>query len=229
MLAFGFGACHPGPAASVYPPTNVGPIEQVVLLDENGAAIGAAPKQTVHGTHTPLHLAFSCYLVDGGGRVLLTRRAAAKRTWPGVWTNSCCGHPQPGEPFEVAIRRRLGAELGLGADVRLDPVIPRFRYRAVMDDGTAENEICPVFRAFLMDGTDLAAEVAPDPSEVAEARWVTWAEMAALAADPSLAVSPWCRAQVSVLAALGPDPRDWQASEFFPTLENPGGTVSTRR
>ncbi|HYR62244.1 MAG TPA: isopentenyl-diphosphate Delta-isomerase [Actinomycetota bacterium] len=201
-------------------------IEQVVLLDESGAAIGTAPKHTVHDANTPLHLAFSCYVVNAGGEVLLTRRAPGKRTWPDVWSNSCCGHPGPGEPFPRAIRRRLRAELGIAVG-RLDPILPHFRYQAVMPDGTAENEVCPVFRAAALDGT----AVRMNPDEVAEAHWVPWAELVALAADPSQAVSPWCRSQIEQLVLLGGDPRAWPAAaaESFPTFENPGGTVSTRR
>jgi isopentenyl-diphosphate delta-isomerase len=191
--------------------TGMSTVEQVVLVDETGAAIGTAAKATVHGADTPLHLAFSCYLFDGEGRVLFTRRAPAKQTWPGVWSNSCCGHPQPAEPFTRAIRRRLRDELGVAVG-RLDPILPRFRYRAVMPDGTAENELCPVFRAFALNGTTVRL----NPDEVAEARWVPWAEMVALAADESVPVSPWCRSQVPELVRLGDDPSAWPVAEIFP-------------
>ena len=69
--------------------------ELVVLLDEHAQPIGTAPKASVHHRETPLHLGFSCYLFDPAGRVLLTQRALSKATWPGVWTNSYCGHPEP--------------------------------------------------------------------------------------------------------------------------------------
>ncbi|MCB0911852.1 MAG: isopentenyl-diphosphate Delta-isomerase, partial [Propionibacteriaceae bacterium] len=101
----------------------------VVLLDEHDRPCGAAPRAQVHTHDTPRHLAFSCYLFDDRGRVLLTRRALGKATWPGTWTNSCCGHPRPGEPAEDAVRRRVGEELRVAVE-ELELVLPDFGYRA---------------------------------------------------------------------------------------------------
>jgi isopentenyl-diphosphate delta-isomerase len=83
--------------------------ERVVLLDDERRPAGTMPKSQVHGTDTPLHLAFSVYVFDAAGRFLTTRRALTKRTWAGVWSNSCCGHPGPDEPVEAAVERLLGA------------------------------------------------------------------------------------------------------------------------
>ena len=143
--------------------------ERVVLLDDEGNAIGTAPKAEVHGTDTPLHLAFSCYVFDEAGRLLVTQRALAKPTFGGVWTNSCCGHPAPGEPIADAVHRRTGQELGLELD-RVTLVLPRFRYRAVGDNGTVEHELCPVFTA------TASGDPQPDPAEVEAWQWVPWAE-----------------------------------------------------
>ena len=173
--------------------TTVSHDERVVLLDDAGNSVGSAAKATVHHTETPLHLGFSCYLFDGAGRVLLTRRALAKQTWPGVWTNAFCGHPAPGENVEDAVRRRARQELGAAlADVVC--VLPDFRYRARAADGTVENEVCPVFCA-LADGP-----VAAVPDEVMDLVWVGWDEVRA-AASLDWAISPWARDQVPLLDA----------------------------
>jgi isopentenyl-diphosphate Delta-isomerase len=166
--------------------------ELVVLLDGERRPAGTMPKAEVHTADTPLHLAFSLYLFDAGGRFLATRRALDKRTWPGVWTNTCCGHPGPGEAPATAARRRLHQELGL-VPARVEPVLPDFAYRAVAPDGTVENEVCPVFFAHLADH---APAPTPDPAEVAEWAWVPWAAFRTVATSAPWALSPWAVEQV---------------------------------
>jgi isopentenyl-diphosphate Delta-isomerase len=165
--------------------------ESVVLLDEDGRHIGSAAKVTVHHAATPLHLGFSCYLFDPDGRVLLSRRALGKLTWPGVWSNSFCGHPGPGEHIEDAVRRRAQQELGVTID-SLICVLPDFRYRAVAADGTVENEICPVFVA-RCDG-----RIQADPGEVMEWMWVSWEQLRSAVGLP-WSISPWAMEQIPLL------------------------------
>ena len=169
--------------------------EHVVLVDDHGRQIGSAAKAGVHHAATPLHLGFSCYLFDARGRVLLTRRALGKVTWPGVWTNSFCGHPAPGEDVVDAVRRRAHRELGVEIDETMC-VLPDFRYHATAADGTVENEICPVFCA-RTDSTP-----APAPDEVMDTRWVTWQELRAAARLP-WSISPWAVEQIPLLEAQG--------------------------
>jgi isopentenyl-diphosphate Delta-isomerase len=179
--------------------------ELVVLLDPHGSAIGTAAKSEVHHAETPLHLAFSCYVVDDDGRLLMTRRAAHKRTFPGVWTNSFCGHPAPGEALDEAVVRRGRQELGLDVgSVRL--VLPGFRYRAEQD-GVVEHEMCPVFVATATGAPE------PDPAEVDDVRAVPWATLhdgARQGSWPEL--SPWCVEQVAQLAVHG-DPARWPTGD----------------
>ena len=174
-----------------------GSLEQVVLLDDARVPLGSADKASVHGANTPLHLAFSCHLSDPAGRVLMTRRALTKLTWPGVWTNACCGHPGPGEPPEHAVVRRMRQELGIPVSA-VRPILPDFAYRAVDASGVVENEVCPVFAAV----TD--ADPVPDPTEVAEVAWTTWSDLVEMARATPWALSPW-----SVLQVLALDDAGW--------------------
>ena len=166
------------------------PTELVSLLGEDGTVIGTADKLSVHTLDTPLHLAFSCHLFNAAGEVLVTRRALSKRTWPGVWTNSFCGHPAPGEPMEDAVRRRASLELGLEIE-GLELVLPDFRYRAVDASGIVENEVCPVYRATAVDA------VVPNPAEVVEYQWVTPAALRTAVAATPFAFSPWIVLQLA--------------------------------
>lgn len=168
--------------------------ELVVLVDEQGTPTGSFEKFAVHTEATPLHLAFSCHVYNGHGQVLVTRRALSKLTWPGVWTNSFCGHPAPGETLEDAIARRAQLELGITVS-QLEPLLPDFRYRAVDASGIVENEICPVFRAITTD------VVRANPDEVAEWEWVDPAALAAAVSSVPFAFSPWLVLQNAELSA----------------------------
>ena len=158
--------------------------ELVVLLANDGTRIGTASKATVHTAHTPLHLAFSCYLYDGQGRILMTRRALSKKTWAGVWTNSFCGHPGEDEPFEDAIARRAEQELGTTV-TSIAPLLPDFA------SGIVENEICPVFSA------RIAGELAPSSDEVAEFAWFDPQDLKTAALATPFAFSPWLLEQIA--------------------------------
>jgi isopentenyl-diphosphate delta-isomerase len=147
----------------------------------------------VHTDRTELHRGFSCFVFDIAGRFLLTRRAPTKPTFPGVWTNSFCGHPAPAERGDEAVHRRARQELRIAlVDVQL--ALPDFRFRAEMN-GIVENEICPVYLARTLDHPE------PDPAEVDAHRWVRWADVVERARSAPESLSPWCVTEVAELAA----------------------------
>lgn len=158
--------------------------EHVILLNEQGQEIGTQEKYTAHTSDTPLHLAFSSWLFNAQGQCLVTRRAMSKKAWPGVWTNSVCGHPQQGETVEQAIVRRCRFEAGVEI-IDITPIAPGFRYRETDPSGIVENEICPVFAAQVITPVIINAD------EVMEYQWVKLDDLlSALEATP-WAFSPW--------------------------------------
>lgn len=174
--------------------------DRVVLLDEGGRQIGVAPKASVHRSDTPLHLAFSCHVIDERGRVLLTRRSLQKATWPGVWSNAFCGHPAPGEQLEAAVRRRAAYELGLTVrGIRV--ALPTFRYRAVDASGVVENEVCPVYLA----RTTASAGLRPRPDEVMDHAWLDPVDLGRAIRLAPVVFSPWLVLQAQRLSLLGGD------------------------
>lgn len=167
-------------------------LERVVLVDGQDRPIGTALKSRVHTEDTPLHRAFSVFVFDSEGRLLLQLRALSKKTWPGVWSNSCCGHPAPGEAYEAAVRRRLYEELGISeADVR--PGLPDFRYEARWG-GLMEREICPVFLAYTSQAP------IPDPAEVEEVQWAPWDAFLKRVEEQPESLSPWCVMEATLLS-----------------------------
>jgi isopentenyl-diphosphate delta-isomerase len=142
--------------------------ELIVLLGEQFQPIGSAPKLASHHSNTPLHLAFSCYVFNEQGELLVTQRALTKKVWPGVWTNSFCGHPAPGEAMEDAIRRRARAELGITTLSNIMCVLPDYRYTTPPFNGIIENEFCPVYVA------RFSGLPTPNPDEVEAYEYMSW-------------------------------------------------------
>ena len=179
--------------------------DHVILLGHLGRETATAVKRDVHHADTPFHLAVSCDAVRADGKVLLTRRAAGK-TFAGLWTNACCGHPRPGEVHRDAVRRHMAHEIG---------AIPRalrfclgdFTYRAEASNGVVEHELCPVFVAEIDD-----VPIELNPSEADDAEWVTWADLVRRADQQPLSLSPWCVAQTARLRMLFDDPLTWVRS-----------------
>ena len=167
--------------------------ELIVLVDEAGQPLGEAEKLASHHADTPLHLAFSCYIFNDAGELLVTRRAEGKKVWPGVWTNSVCGHPTPGEPMEAAIARRADYELGMTV-TDVSCALPDYRYTTPPFNGIIENEFCPVFLA------RAASDPQPNPEEVGDFRWMAWTDfIAATEADTTDVYSWWCKDQLRLL------------------------------
>ncbi len=186
---------RPGTSARTLDAPRPSPVEHVVLLDRRGRPSGTRPKAEAHGATTELHLAFSCHVVGPDGRLLLTRRADSKRTWPGVWTNGCCGHPQLDETLRQAVTRRLHDELGV-RPTALAVALPDFTYRAEMDDGTVEHELCPVLVA------RVDSDIRPAPDEVGSHEWVTWDALVDRVRTAPDTLSPWSVGQVRRLLDL---------------------------
>ena len=137
--------------------------EQVVLVDEQDREIGHMEKMAAHREGL-LHRAFSVFILNGQGELLLQQRALSKYHSPGLWSNSCCGHPRPGEDVRIAAERRVKEEMGLTCELR--PAF-QFTYRAELGDGMIEHELDHVFI-----GTT-GQEPRPAPSEAADWRFVS--------------------------------------------------------
>jgi len=165
--------------------------EHVVLVDDDNTPMGTARKRDVHHAATPLHRGFSVFLFDRRGQTLLQQRSFRKPTWPGAWSNACCGHPQLHEPTLDAMHRRLEEELGL-ANVELTVLLPDYRYRFARN-GIVENEFCPV----AVGVTD--AGLQPNPDEVQALRWKPWAAFLAETTREH-DYSEWCVEEAHLLA-----------------------------
>lgn len=122
--------------------------EPLILVDENDNILGYRDKAGCHEGKGVLHRAFSLFIFNSEGNLLLQKRSSNKRLWPLYWSNSCCSHPRKNETTEVAVTRRLQQELGMKGKHKY---LYKFQYHAKFDENGAEHELCSVFLGYSDD------------------------------------------------------------------------------
>lgn len=156
--------------------------EELILVNERDEEIGYRSKADCHDGAGILHRAFSLFLFNAAGELLLQQRGVDKRLWPGYWSNSCCSHPRRGENLSVATERRLQDELNVSATLEY---VYYFCYQAEFGEAGSENELCHVFVG-RVDG-----EVRPNDSEIEAVRFVSVGDLdIELSAHPER-FTPW--------------------------------------
>jgi len=140
------------------------PTESLILVDDEDREIGFHPKAECHAGQGLLHRAFSVFLFNADGDLLLQKRSAQKPLWPLYWSNSCCSHPRESESVEEAGRRRIHEELHLECDVQF---LYKFKYQASFGELGSEHELCHVFAGYT------TCDVIAHPDEIAEWRYVS--------------------------------------------------------
>ena len=164
--------------------------EPLILVDSNDRETGTLDKAACHDGNGLLHRAFSLFIFNDEGQLLLQQRAEGKRLWPGFWSNSCCSHPRAGEAMELAITRRLEQELGMEASLRF---AYKFEYQASFGDGGSEHELCSVYL-----GTSQSVPQR-NKTEIEAYRWIDRAELNRWLAEKPEQFTPWFKLEWQTL------------------------------
>ena len=165
--------------------------EIVVLVDKQNRVLGTAPKLETHNSNTPLHRGFSVFLFNKKGELLLQQRSRTKKTFPLVWSNSCCGHPMLNESNVEAAKRKLSQELGI-KNVEVYEIISDYTYKVSMN-GIYENEICPILTCFT-DKKPIA-----NKEEIENMRWINWNKFQQEIKQRPGTYSVWCEEETKLL------------------------------
>lgn len=156
----------------------------LIRVDAADREIGTVPKTAGHLGAGVLHRAFSVFLFDAAGAVLIQKRAPGKMLWPGYWSNACCSHPRPGEAVEAAARRRVREELSVECRLRF---LYKFIYQAPFGEVGSEHELCYVYAGYPV------GSLTTDPAEIADHRWLQPDDLTtAITANPDH-FSPWMK------------------------------------
>jgi isopentenyl-diphosphate delta-isomerase len=157
--------------------------EEIILVDENDNLVGFETKLKAHEDGGKLHRAFSIFVFDARGRLLLQRRAKKKYHFGGLWSNTCCGHPKKGEELQDAAQARLQQEFGF--DTRLKELFS-FLYRASDDgSGLTEHEFDHVFYG------EFDGDPRPNLDEIEDWKWVDVAELMSDLENNPHCYTPW--------------------------------------
>ncbi len=167
--------------------------DMLVRVDLNDNQTGLEEKIKCHLGSGLLHRAFSVFIFNSAGELLIQQRSRKKMLWPLFWSNSCCSHPQEGEGYEEAAQRRLMEECGIRADLK---IVYRFHYTAKYKDTGSENELCTVLTGFY-DGEDLKI----DPSEIADYKWIGLADLLQEMETHPEIFTPWFRMEINELTS----------------------------
>lgn len=168
--------------------------DDLILVDEDDCEVGFEEKIACHLGAGFLHRAFSVFIFNSKGELLIQKRADGKMLWPGFWSNSCCSHPRRGEEIEDAASRRIVEELGIACGLRY---VYKFRYAAAFDDVGSEREVCSVFVGRCDD------EVVVDDCEVSDFRWISAEELFRDVVVNGEKYTPWFRMELGEMRKLG--------------------------
>jgi len=166
--------------------------EELILVDGDDNEIGFLPKADCHDGAGTLHRAFSLFLFNDNGELLLQQRSASKRLWPGFWSNSCCSHPRRGESMQVATQRRLLDELNIETSLEF---IYKFSYEAGFGDLGSENELCHVYLG------RVGESVRANDHEIAAIRYVSVDALATELDESAGKFTPWFKMEWQTLVA----------------------------
>ena len=158
--------------------------ESLIRVNSADEPLGFLGKTACHDGHGVLHRAFSIFVLDTAGDLLMQRRHPTKRLWPGYWSNSCCSHPSAGEEMDVAVERRLEQELGLFADLQF---AFKFEYCESFKDKGTEHELCWVY----VGRTDSSPII--NTTEISEWRWIDPDKLDAELTEHPEEFTPWLK------------------------------------
>jgi isopentenyl-diphosphate delta-isomerase len=156
--------------------------EELILVDESDVEVGFLSKAGCHDGDGQLHRAFSVFLFNAEGELLMQQRSDLKRLWPGYWSNTCCSHPRRGESMAIATQRRLRDELNIESSLEF---VFKFTYQASFEEQGSENELCHVYLGKVGEG------VVANEQEIAAIRFASRAALQAeFEAQPDK-FTPW--------------------------------------